>query len=173
MNQFLKLSDSSGSFIGRGRKLYHVSYLPDFAESPSLWSVEADSLFEAYAYALAEHESHPESLLKNLLSNVDDGLDGYEIGDILDVQADVPAPKTAMLFTVIALRPNAQIATFEVTATNALGAFAAAAADHEGVEFVAAVPSWAFTTGLVEFPGSALVDSKTVLQQPEVFSAAS
>ena len=172
MSQYIKLSETSGSYIGRGRKLYHVSYLPDFVDLGSQWTVKADSLFEAFAFVLAEHDCDPETLLQNLLSNKDDGLDGYEIGDLLEAQVIAPSnDHLEALFTVIALNEGAQIETIEVTANNALNAFAVAAERRNGVEFVAAFPSCLFAAGLVEFPGSAVVDAETVLQQPEVFSA--
>ncbi|WP_153785346.1 hypothetical protein [Pseudomonas sp. EMN2] len=174
MDHFVKLLPISGSsVVGKGSKLYHVSYQADFNDSPTLWTVAADSLFEAYALALAEQDCAVESLLHDLTNSTDDdGLDGYEIGEVMGGPMNCQCQRIEHRFTVVAIGPNAQIMPVQVNAVDPLSAYAAAAATHGDLEFVAALPSWILASGLVEFPGSAVVDAGTVLQQPEVFGKA-
>lgn len=172
MDHFVKLLPTPDAVVGKGCKLYHVSYQADFNPSPTLWTVAADSLFEAYALALVEQDCAVETLLHDLLDPTGDALDGYEIGEYLGGSVNYKSPRLEHSFTVLAIGPNGQIIPVQVNAIDPLSAFAAAAAEHGDLEFVAALPSWAMATGLVEFPGSAVVDAETVLQQPEVFGKA-
>lgn len=73
-------------------------------------------------------------------------------------------------FTVIAINEaSGQIVSYHVLADHAQNAFASAAAMHENLTLVVALPGWQEEDKGVHFPGESSVDSATVLGQPEVF----
>jgi hypothetical protein len=77
-------------------------------------------------------------------------------------------------FTVLGNRQGTgKLIAWHVVARDGLHAFSVVAADHKCVEFSAAIPGYlSEADGTLTFPGSALVDAETVLEQPDVFSGA-
>ncbi|HCF4079413.1 hypothetical protein [Pseudomonas aeruginosa] len=73
-------------------------------------------------------------------------------------------------FTVIATNESTgQVVAHHVYGDSSLNAFAAAAAIDPDLTMVVALPGWQSEGEGMFFPGSAVVDAATVLDQPEVF----
>ena len=73
-------------------------------------------------------------------------------------------------YTVIAVHPdNGQIVCHHVEAESAMEAFTVAAGKCDPMEFVVALPGHQAEGDTLTFPGDGVVDSETVLAQPDVF----
>ncbi|WP_095158310.1 hypothetical protein [Pseudomonas sp. Irchel 3E13] len=73
-------------------------------------------------------------------------------------------------YTVIAIvETTGQIVSNHVLADHPQNAFASAAAMHDNLTLIVALPGWQVEDKSVHFPGESSVDSATVLGQPEVF----
>lgn len=75
-------------------------------------------------------------------------------------------------FTVISINETTgQIVSYNVLAEHGQNSFSSAAAMHDNLTLVVALPGWQEEDKGVHFPGEGPVDSSTVLEQPEVFGA--
>ena len=73
-------------------------------------------------------------------------------------------------YTVIAFAEETGIIiTHHVSANNGMSAFAQAAAMDPELTMVVAIEGWNKEGVELTFPGEALVDSETILDQPDVF----